>query len=452
MINVPRRLLRQLRIVFRHALRTSPRASIPAVVFRATPHGLTARAQTEEAAIEYHLPGKYSADEASVPGDLLVDCEHRSDDPVTIENQKDGQILASWRDGKTPLLMRYQTPEQSNVGEFPDCPERMAENVSPLISALRDASQTADPTTVRYALDYLELRGEAGSICATDGKQLLVQGGFTFPWEENVLLPRSTLFGCKELRPLTPVSIGKRDSWLTISMGPWRYYTKLGEDLRFPNTDDHLRSADSAGTRLNLTPTDAQFLAQSLPELPCIDEEYQPITLDMNGQIMLRVKGESQPTELVLTQSSRIGEPLCINTDRRYLARALRLGFREFTFFGPNVPTQCSDGSRQYVWAVLDPQSAIKPTSKAVRLASPTGDVETVKSATDHPQRKTEMKEATTDDKKPSGAAESPRRKKAAFSPVSTNGDLSSMIAEARTALREADGKLRALSAALAAS
>ena len=59
------------------------------------------------------------------------------------------------------------------------------------------------------------------------------------------------------------------------------------------------------------------------------------------------------------------------------------------------------------------------------------------------------MKEATTDDKKPSGVAESTRRKKAAVSPVSTNGDLSSMIAEARTALREADGKLRALSAAL---
>ena len=59
------------------------------------------------------------------------------------------------------------------------------------------------------------------------------------------------------------------------------------------------------------------------------------------------------------------------------------------------------------------------------------------------------MKDAPTDDKKPSVAAESPRRKKAAVSPAFTNGDLSSMIVEARTALRDADGKLRALSAAL---
>ena len=59
------------------------------------------------------------------------------------------------------------------------------------------------------------------------------------------------------------------------------------------------------------------------------------------------------------------------------------------------------------------------------------------------------MKDTPTDDKKPTVASESPQRKKAAVSPASTNGDLSSMIAEARTALREADGKLRALSAAL---
>ena len=56
------------------------------------------------------------------------------------------------------------------------------------------------------------------------------------------------------------------------------------------------------------------FLAQSLPKLPCNDEDYQPITLDMNGQVAVRAQGETQPTELVLTQSSRIGDPLCINT------------------------------------------------------------------------------------------------------------------------------------------
>ena len=170
----------------------------------------------------------------------------------------------------------------------------------------------------------------------------------------------------------------------------------------------------------------------------------------MNGQIAIRAQGETHPTELVLTQSSRSGKPLCINTDRRYLARALRFGFREFAFYGPDAATQCSDDSRHYVWALLDPQSAIKPTSKAVRLVSPTGDTETSKPATNRQRRKIKMPETPTDQKKTTAATDSARSKKGKDSSVAAaNGDLSSMIAEARAALREADGKLRALSTAL---
>ena len=93
MINVSRRLLRQLRTVFRHALRTSPRGPIPAVVFRATSQQLTIRAQTKDAAIEYHLPGEYLEYEVCVPGDLFVDCEHRSHELVTIEDQESRSLI-----------------------------------------------------------------------------------------------------------------------------------------------------------------------------------------------------------------------------------------------------------------------------------------------------------------------------------------------------------------------
>jgi len=42
------------------------------------------------------------------------------------------------------------------------------------------------------------------------------------------------------------------------------------------------------------------------------------------------------PHELLLSQSERSGDPLGISTDRRYLARALRLGFRELLFYAAN--------------------------------------------------------------------------------------------------------------------
>ena len=37
-----------------------------------------------------------------------------------------------------------------------------------------------------YPLGNLQLRGRAGEIIATDGHQLLLQGGFHFPWPEDV--------------------------------------------------------------------------------------------------------------------------------------------------------------------------------------------------------------------------------------------------------------------------
>jgi len=101
---------------------------------------------------------------------------------------------------------------------------------------------------------------------------------------------------------------------------------KLGKELRFPKVTDHLRSPADAVARLAISAVDAQFLSQSLPRLPGNDDTYRAITLDMNGQIAIRARGEDQhqPTELLLTQSAWSGDPLRISTDRRYFARALR--------------------------------------------------------------------------------------------------------------------------------
>jgi hypothetical protein len=230
----------------------------------------------------------------------------------------------------------------------------MADNPASLLSALRDASETAEPASIRFALDHLELCGDSGTISATDSRQVLVQTGFRFPWQGKVLVPRSTLYGNKELQP-TAVSIAKTEDWLAIRIGAWLYQVKLGQDLRFPNVAHHLQSPAGAVARLQIAPADAQFLDQSLPRLPANDDTYRAVTLDMNGQIAIRAGGEDQPqpTELLLSQSERIGDPLRISTDRQYLARALRLGFRELLFYAANAPVQCSDQTRHYLWAVL---------------------------------------------------------------------------------------------------
>ena len=378
MITLTRPLARQVRAVFRHALGTSPRGPFPAVSLRADQHGLTIRSKSGMAAIERSVPGEYPADEILVPGELLVDCEGRADQVVSIERQADGDLIATWQDASVPVVMRYTPPDAAELADFPAPPEPMADNPASLLTALRDASETAEPASIRFALDHLELCGDSGTISATDSRQVLVQTGFRFPWQGKVLVPRSTLYGNKELQP-TAVAIGKTEEWLAMRIGPWLYQVKLGKELRFPNVAHHLQSPTGAVARLQIAPADAQFLDQSLPRLPGNDDTYRAITLDMNGQIAIRARGEDQPqpTELLLSQSERIGDPLRISTDRRYLARALRLGFRELLFYAANAPVQCSDETRHYLWAVLEPDSAIKPSAKAIRVASPGGEPST---------------------------------------------------------------------------
>ena len=67
---------------------------------------------------------------------------------------------------------------------------------------------------------------------------------------------------------------------------------KLGKDLRFPKVADHLQSPTGAVARLQVAPADAQFLDQSLPRLPGNDDTYRAVSLDMNGQIAIRARGE----------------------------------------------------------------------------------------------------------------------------------------------------------------
>ena len=90
----------------------------------------------------------------------------------------------------------------------------------------------------------------------------------------------------------------------------------------------------------------------AVPRLPSDDEFNCPVTLDLNGSVAIRAKAADQPrpTEVVLTGSDWSGEPIRINTNRKYLARAVKLGFRELFVYGDNGPMLCQD-EPPYVWA-----------------------------------------------------------------------------------------------------
>jgi hypothetical protein len=269
--------------------------------------------------------------------------------------------------------VQYELVDPIDLGELPCHFKRFAENPSDLLRALNDAVNTTDVEGHRYALHRIQLRGNTGSIAATDGRQLLVHSGFDFPWDGDLLIGRTKVFGSRELPKGKPVAIGRTAPWLAIQVGPWSFYLRTDKEGRFPEVDAHVRPAREAISTLILSSADARFLAGSLDRLPGGDPLDGALTLDLDGTIAIRALGRQreQVTELVLRGSRVTGKALRVRTRGSYLERALRLGFERIHFFSPKAPVVCEDDRRRYVWALLSPDGAIPPCTQALQIPSP---------------------------------------------------------------------------------
>jgi hypothetical protein len=445
LISITRNLARQVRAVFRRALNLTPRGCSWPVTFQTSPDGLRVRSRSSDAAVEYHLPGDRTIEQIDLPFAFLADCEGRKDEPVQLSTSDNGRVIAQWRDGSVPQIVQYDPAAPVETAEFPRMPEKLAANPSTILKALNDAVDSSDLDVVRFATDHIQFRGKTGAIVATDGRQILFQSGFEFPWKDAILVPASKVFGSPEFTGCESVAIGRSEKWVSLAIGPWTVHLALGENLRFPDIDRHIAKPADAMAQCQLSAADAQFLAKALPRLPDDDENNHPVTLDLNGQVVIRSNAADQPrpTELILEDSSSSGEPIRIHTNRKFLARAIQLGFDRLYVYGPKSPVLCQDDRRQYVWAVLGPESALGPAEDAVRIASPipAKDVPAPK-----PKRKpqTMIEPAASQDgaTKVSGRARKSARRKAGHQ------DLAAVIQEAeslRATLKDALSKTSAL-------
>ncbi len=373
MITITRSLARTLRAVLRRAGIKALRGSGPRVLFHAGADGLRIKAMSQQAAIEYHLAGVFPTEQLSAPLEFLEACEGSKPEPVMLEARGKGQVAVNWSDRGIPQLLVYDADRDAKKLAFPELPESFATNEPGLWQALRDAAAAADHDTVRYALDHIQLRGATGQIVATDGRQLLRQSGFEFPWADDVLIPASRLFAGKELSGDPTVQVGKTDSWVAFQIEPWTIWLAINKEARFPKIDSIVPKAENAVARLALAPADAQFLLDALPGVPDSHDTNHRVTLELNGHVAIRGQSLDQPrpTELILTNSRCTGAPVAINTNRHYIAQAIKLGFNEVCLYGPEKVVLCDDGRRQYVWMLLDAESVIKPNADAIRVESP---------------------------------------------------------------------------------
>jgi hypothetical protein len=218
MISITRCLARQVRAVFRRLVRRSlgPR---PLVSFEATRQRLRVRLHDSAIAAEYHLPGSHGDDVVVLPLEALAACEGSRDDVVTLEKDSAG-VQIHWQDGGMPQVAVHALEDSPTLADFPRPPESMSPVEPGFLTALAEASLSADQQAIRYATDHIQLQGSTGCIVATDGKQLLLQKGFTLPWSDDVLVPASPVFGCRELAQATPLQLSRTGTHIVLQTGP----------------------------------------------------------------------------------------------------------------------------------------------------------------------------------------------------------------------------------------
>ena len=208
------------------------RGTGPAVCFTAAADALIVRAKVADAAVECRIPGEYAAETLWLPFEFLADCGGKKDDLVHVEATGKRCVTAQWRDGSVPQIVRYDVPKPA--AEFPVSPDSFAENPPGILQALVEAGESTEPDAVRFATNCIQLRG-TGSINATDGKQLLVQEGFAFPWEGDLLLLQNKVFASPELAGDGPVGVGRSGDWVVFRTGTWTISLAVNKDGRFPD-------------------------------------------------------------------------------------------------------------------------------------------------------------------------------------------------------------------------
>jgi hypothetical protein len=376
MITLSRRQARALRGVFRRsALGLIRRGPVPFLVLRAESRQLRAVYRYSAIAVE-HVG---ACDPSSIgvvllPLDALAEFEGRGEEPVVIEPVAPDKTIARWVAQGVPQTRQYTVPAVDTLAPLPGTPMPWTLVPARLLDALAEASATSVDGSTRYALDCVLIRAvDAGhEIVATDGHQFLIQGGFRLPWAGDVLIRRSPVFSCKALPRDRPLEVGKTAAHIVLQAGPWTLFLDVQTGARFPRVEGAIPGAGMPATRLRLDPADVEFLLPALDRLPGRDGVNSPATLDLNGCVAVRARGEEQPhaTELVLTRSGYDGPPVCVNTNREFLARALRLGFTELEVSTPESPLVCRDEFRTYAWQPLSKESAIEPSNDVIRIDS----------------------------------------------------------------------------------
>jgi hypothetical protein len=318
---------------------------------------LTVWAQTADAALGYTAATPSDDGVLVVPVTVLAAVEGARDDPaeVTVGTTLRGE--ARWADRGVPrshafdaILPGKQHRPSASPGDWHPVPPDF-------LRALYECGRTTARESGRYALSHVQVRGTAGHVVGTDDRTALVWGGFDLSLPDDLLVPALSVFGTRELAAASPVRVGRTAAHLVVAAGPWRVFLPADAGGRYPDVAGVVpRSAPAVA---GIDDRDAAELAGRLPGLPGADAEGKPVTLDLDGGVVVRARDDATGTveSVRLERSPSTGPRARVVLDRRVLARALALGCVTVRV-APDKPVVFEGGGKTVITVALDPALA----------------------------------------------------------------------------------------------
>lgn len=333
--------------------------------------GLIIESATATRAVRYRDPGYRGLPQSfEVPLEALQTLAKSAAKEGEFSLQGEAEVRLHFVEKSMPREEGFSAPDL--VLEAPASPD--TGYLLPLTArkALIAAFETADSREPgRYALNRVQLQGSQGAVVATDGRQLLIQTGLGWPFEEDLLLANyAKLFRSGDF-PEEPIECCKTERHFVFRASGWEFFLPIETSQPYPRVEDVLPSPDEAIATLEISYGDAKYLGEVLPLLPFdVMDDERPVTIELNGKIGIRARSRKNPAgvEVILRNSQHRGVDLLCPMKRGFLQRALELGLRRFQFYESGcAPVVVRQGNTTYCWATYD-KNAVAPVTSATEI------------------------------------------------------------------------------------
>ena len=248
MLTISRKLIRTLRSVFRKVGVRADRLKTALVAFRSEGDSVRIQCRCDDFAAEYQLAEAQPHEAFRLPLAAFADCEGGKETPVHFRLEGNDVVVAEWVDGGVPQIRRYSVTQDDAI--WFERPSSMSPANDPALCATLAEVVESTGSHVRFATHCVQLRGQKGEAVGTDGRQLLIVRGLRFPWDDDILVPRTPIFACREFAAAGTLELGRSDSHCVFRAGPWTVWLPIAKNQRYPNFEQTIPGPHLAKTRL----------------------------------------------------------------------------------------------------------------------------------------------------------------------------------------------------------